>query len=199
MRLLKLALIILVSTTAIVLVGMKSLTEPTTPTQAVQQVQIAQKAPVKEAINADTIYTLVNSERNKAGAPLLARNPLLDTAAQLKCSDMASGNYYAHSNPTTGKHGYQFAQEAVTNDKTASENLNQGNFYTNKEYITSWLGSPSHKAAMLDPQYVDTGVAVCRVNSLDTIVQFFVTYYPQQQSTRLNTLCYRVADAISCH
>lgn len=161
------------------------------PLQAQNVQQVSYDIPKKEVIDANTIYTLVNNERNKAGAPLLARNAQLDSAATSKCNDMATTNYYSHVNPS-GKHGYQFAQDAVANDKTVAENLNQGTYYTNANYITSWLNSPPHKAAMLDPQYVDTGVAVCKSNGLDTIVQFFVNYHPVQAPTsvRLKTTCF---------
>lgn len=169
-------------------------TQPVPATQAVQKVNI----PTKEVIDASTIYLLVNEERVKAGIPPLSRNPKLDASAQAKCDDMVNSNYYGHANPTTSKQGYSYAEAAISNGQYVSENINTGDLFTNKGYIDSWLGSPSHKAAMLDPKYEDTGVAVCKtkIGKID-IVQHFVQYnkqIPQAQqsapsSVRLKAEC----------
>lgn len=149
----------------------------------------ATSAPVREEITSAAIYNLVNDERQKAGVARLSQNPALNDSAKKKCDDMVAGNYYEHMNPTTGRSGYEYINEAVENERSASENLNQGIFTANKFVIDGWLNSASHKAAMLDPKYTDTGVAVCHIpsepaNSV-TVVQHFLKYWTAEELNAL--------------
>lgn len=116
-----------------------------------------------EAISANAIYDDVNIARHNAGVPPLADSPELTTSAQQKCADMTTTNYYAHQNPATGKQGYSYVFSDLPNVAYASENLNLGNLPTNQAFVDSWLASPAHKAAMLDPKYTVTGLATCYI------------------------------------
>jgi len=148
--------------------------------RANQSSPLATPVVAKEVISPDVIYNLVNEQRVKNGSSPLERSPELNASAKAKCDDMVSSNYYGHTHPATGKHGYTFIFDNYKGAGYGSENLNQGDLTSNQAYIDSWLNSPSHKAAMLDPQYSKTGVAVCTVSGQDTIVQHF--FNPKQQT-----------------
>ena len=159
--------------------------------------------PIGEPITAEAIYNLVNEQRQLANVPALSLSPQLTQSASNKCSDMVAGNYYGHVNPSTGKQGYSFALEAQPDASYTSESLNQGDVRFNKDFVNSWLESPAHKAAMLDPKYNETGLAICEVNNLDTVVEHFAVVPPKpttivqpqtviQQAPRLPSFSQRI-------
>lgn len=113
-------------------------------------------------LNADTIFALVNEERSRAGVKPLVRDPELDASAQAKADDMARFSYFAHTNPTTGKHGYEYIRYSKCSYR--SENLSQttGFLDNNTQTVSGWMRSVPHRAAMLDSQYDRTGIAISR-------------------------------------
>ncbi len=116
-----------------------------------------------ETINKDDLFVLVNSERTKASLTALSSNPQLDISAKAKCDEMVSDNYYAHKNPVTGKSGTDFIKDQrIRGAIYYSENLNDGFVTRNSEFVDSWMNSPSHRAAILDPKYSQVGYAVCK-------------------------------------
>jgi len=123
--------------------------------------QMAEKYP----INTDTLYMEINKVRAANSLPQFERNPLLDKSAALKCEDMQKDNYYDHYHPKTKKQGLEFIDERTTPYEYASENLNAGVFYIPSDVITSWMGSPTHAASILDPQFTQIGFAICEVAS----------------------------------
>lgn len=151
-----------------------------------------------------SILNDVNEARHQAGSSLLSMNPDLTKSAEAKCSDMAQNNYYEHARPSDGKKGSDWINENTKYWKVANENLNQGDFQASFQVLDSWLASPSHKAAMLDAKFTDTGIAVCDVLGKKTIVEHFAAYYSQeeisaaqprqtvvqQQPARRQTQCY---------
>jgi len=127
---------------------------------------------VKEVpLNADTIFTLVNAERTKAGVKPLIRNAILDQTAQDKATDMDKNNYFSHFRPgATTNYVWDnpiWAQMCVRN----SENIgwNSGHSDDNVSQLKWWMNSKAHHDAILNPGYTLTGVAV----SSDKVVQHF--------------------------
>lgn len=128
-------------------------------------------------ITADGLFLSVNEARNTNGIPPLARNAKLDESARLKCEDMATSNYYAHDNPATGFHGYDYIDKVGVEHNYASENLNSGVFVDSKAAVTNWMASEAHRAAILDPKYTQTGFATCSVPNMGAgtvMVEHFV-------------------------
>jgi uncharacterized protein YkwD len=139
---------------------------------------------VREDITAASLYNLVNQERQKAGVTALSFNDKLNESAELKCEDMVAHQYYEHENPKTGERGGKFVFKVLPNATLASENLDQGTMPNSQQVITDWLNSPSHKAAMLDPKWTDTGFATCQPpgqpEGSRTIVQHLAIVKEQQ-------------------
>ncbi len=109
-----------------------------------------------------SILAAVNAERAKVGVAPLQLHPNLSRTAQMKADDMIARNYRGHLMPDTNQpltEEMRQLQAAVC--VSASENLTWDDNVTNtKQSMNSWLNSPSHKAAMLDPKYTYTGIGV---------------------------------------
>lgn len=109
-----------------------------------------------------SILAAVNTERAKVGVAPLKLHPNISRTAQMKADDMIARNYRGHLMPDTNQpltEEMRQLQAAVC--VSASENLTWDDNVTNtKQSMNSWLNSPSHKAAMLDPKYTYTGIGV---------------------------------------
>lgn len=132
--------------------------KPVTTAQPVIQTQ--QKPEVKPTVQG--LLDAVNAERAKAGVKPLVLDERLNKSAQSKTDDEKAIGYYGHDNPTTGKHGYDLAHEAVPNCTYVSENIlvNQAETNTTKASMHQWLNSPAHKEALLDSKYELTGFGI---------------------------------------
>lgn len=102
-----------------------------------------------------------NTERTNAGLPALTENVELNSAASLKIQDMFTGQYFAHVSPQ-GFGADDFAQRAHYEFVVIGENLAQGNFENDRALVAAWMGSPGHRANMLNARYTEIGVAVGR-------------------------------------
>ena len=109
-----------------------------------------------------SVLAAVNAERAKVGVAPLQLHPNLSRTAQMKADDMIVRNYRGHLMPDTNQpltEEMRQLQSAVC--VSASENLTWNDSLTNtKQSMNSWLNSPPHKAAMLDPKYTYTGIGV---------------------------------------
>ena len=109
-----------------------------------------------------SVLAAVNAERAKVGVAPLQLHPNLSRTAQMKADDMIVRNYRGHLMPDTNQQlteEMRQLQSAVC--VSASENLTWNDSLTNtKQSMNSWLNSPPHKAAMLDPKYTYTGIGV---------------------------------------
>lgn len=136
------------------------------PVAIVSQAQkpVAIVAPVSVPLNADVIFAKVNDQRMQNGLKPLVRDARLDASAQLKANDMATGNYFAHINPSTGKNGYTYAIDTSGQFCSyVSENLGDITHPEpdlNISMVSSWMGSKPHYDAILDDRYTITGVAI---------------------------------------
>jgi hypothetical protein len=103
-----------------------------------------------------------NAARAGESVPALAVDPSLAKAAQEKADDMVASNYFAHTSPAGvtpwywfWNVGYQFSY--------AGENL-AVNFSESQDVTAAWMGSPEHRANILDPHFTQIGVAVAEGN-----------------------------------
>lgn len=108
-----------------------------------------------ERLRADVLAE-TNAIRTNAGLERVAAHPLLDKAAQAHAEDMAATAKLSHEGSdgsTTGARalrvGYDFASIA--------ENIAQGQTAVAKA-MRSWMGSPGHKANLLQEDARDLGV-----------------------------------------
>lgn len=122
-------------------------------------------ASVPDPITRDALASLLNEERLKAGLPALTVDPSLNESAQAKADDMLANNYYAHTNPTTGKHGYSYISDMARGKcLTSSENIAAGDM-TAESAVKGWMESESHRNAILDPRYTMTGIGITSKNN----------------------------------
>ena len=103
------------------------------------------------------LIDLTNDNRQLYNLSPLARNPILEAAAQEKASDMARFSYFAHISPTGitpwywfTKSGYRFIY--------AGENL-AVNFSDSSVVSQAWMNSPGHRANILNQQFTEIGIA----------------------------------------
>lgn len=180
----KLAFVVVV---AILLLGvlLDTNSEPKTSTQAPEKTVTQPAPPKQEPITPDTLFIEINKVRVSNSLQPFSRNQLLDKSSTMKCADMVKDDYYGHSNPKTGKRGYTYINDGNVYYDNSSENLNKGYFHTPGDVIKSWMGSPSHAASIVDPQFTEIGFSVCTQPSGHkqlTVVQHKINPYeaPQQ-------------------
>lgn len=100
-----------------------------------------------------------NTERTTNGLPVLSENKQLDSIALLRLEDMFENQYFAHVSPT-GSKAEKVAGEAGYDYLALGENLALGNFSDDKDLVDAWMGSPGHRANILNTHYTEIGVAV---------------------------------------
>lgn len=132
----------------------------------------------------DTIVQLTNRTRTDREVGTLKQNAKLANAAQLKAEDMLNKGYFAHVSPAKVTPWYWFKKAGYVY-ASAGENLAM-DFVTAEDLTEAWLASPGHRKNLLNPKYVDIGVAVAsgKINGLSTtvVVQFFgASVQPKQQ------------------
>lgn len=148
------------------LAGVSGLLILSVPLMHVLQEDSRKRFAAENPMTSDTLYIAINRVRADNRLPQFKRNHLLDDSAKMKCDDMVKNDYYDHENPKTGKSGYMYIADTVGSADFASENLNSGTFYLAEEVVSSWMGSPSHAASILDPSFTEIGFATCEIKSL---------------------------------
>lgn len=116
------------------------------------------------------IVDRVNDIRKKEGLKPLTYNVYLEGSAQQYAIDMAEQGFFGHVNPdgqtlkdrigATGYYDRSFSRDCeCIKGYTFGENIARGQ-KTAEEVVTAWMKSPSHKEAILNPNYSDIGVGV---------------------------------------
>jgi uncharacterized protein YkwD len=121
------------------------------------------------AILPAVLAELTNEERVKASLSALKENELLNKAATLKASDMATKGYFAHVSPE-GKKPWNWVQDVGYKYQYAGENL-AVNFKDSEDVTLAWMNSPTHKANIVKAEYTEigTGVATGTYNGVESI------------------------------
>ncbi len=102
------------------------------------------------------IVDLTNDERADEKLVTLTRSETLDRAAQLKAEDMAANEYFAHYSPTGVSPWYWF-DEVAYDYLHAGENL-AVHFTDSSDVVKAWMNSPSHRANIMNNDYLQIGV-----------------------------------------
>lgn len=162
-RLIKLALIILIATSAIVMIGVASLTEPTTNIQAVQTVEPVKTVQTshREIPTPQRLLELTNAERVKAGVKPLIIDERLNKSAQKKVDELVREGWDStpHVN-NSGVHGYTYVGELMPTCKIASENIAM-NYLDNP--ISGFKTSKAHWDAVLNAKYEYVGFSTSQM------------------------------------
>ena len=118
------------------------------------------------------VLNLINQQRKNAGLGELKFDSELQKVARIKAQDMVNNNYFSHTSPTYGS-PFDMMKKFGISYKTAGENI-AGNS-TNKAAVEAWMGSPGHKANILNSSYNYTGIGVVSSPKYGKIyVQMFI-------------------------
>lgn len=129
-------------------------------------------APAPDAQLGAQFAAMINQQRIAAGLPALQEDPTLMNLATLKAQDMVVNHYFDHYSVRYG-YPYDMMHRAGIAYKDAGENL--AGTATVPIAVTDLMGSPEHRANILDPYYSKTGWAVIRGGDYGLIiVQEFV-------------------------
>lgn len=129
----------------LVLIGLVWMPTPAAPVQA-------QDAVAWEVLNA------VNQARAQAGLGPLTMNGALVAAAQRHSSDMAANQFLGHTG-SDGSSASQRISEAGYSWATVGENAAQTWSVSAGDVVGLWLGSDGHRANILNPAFIDMGLA----------------------------------------
>jgi len=111
-------------------------------------------AAVLPAVLAD----LTNQERQTQNLPTLTVNSLLNEAAEMKATDMATKGYFAHTSPD-GKTPWYWLEQVGYQYQYAGENL-AVNFTDSKDVTEAWMASPTHRDNIIKENYTEIGTGV---------------------------------------
>ncbi|GAA1775775.1 CAP domain-containing protein [Luedemannella helvata] len=106
----------------------------------------------------DTVLTLVNQERAKAGCAELTRDSRLAKAARAHSADMAARGYFDHTTPE----GVTFAKrilKAGYRYSWAAENIAAGQS-SPASVMKGWMNSSGHRANILNCTLTNLGVGL---------------------------------------
>lgn len=122
------------------------------------------------SLNSDSIIELTNKERQKSGLNSLTKNQKLVNAAIAKGNNMLKYQYWSHYGPN-GETPWMFIENAGYKYVYAGENLAK-DFLSEKDVVTAWMNSTTHKANILNPTFREIGVAYVsgKLNNKDTII-----------------------------
>lgn len=104
------------------------------------------------------LLALTNKARRENGVSPVKEDPRLDESAQRKADEEYNQGYSGHINPKTGIHGYQYVWDVWPDCPIPGENI--VSLYgtdSSANVITSWLDSPPHRMALLNPKDIAIG------------------------------------------
>jgi uncharacterized protein YkwD len=150
---------IIVSVAVLCVIGLCVPETPRTTTSTVQATQTVQNPPTVAEL-----LKLVNEERTKVNVAPLVIDDGLQKASQMKSDDMYNRNYFSHiikgtnevSTPEMLKLEYvncKDVSENITDNTTTEDN-------TSVQAVYSWVHSPPHYKAMINPDYTYTGFGI---------------------------------------
>jgi len=130
-----------------------------TPTPAPTTPKPTVTAPPVSGLSQDeqTLLNLVNKARADAKLGALATDPGLMKTSRLKAQDMVTNHYFDHQSPTYGS-PFDMMKEFGITFKSAGENI-AGNSTVDGAF-TAWMGSPGHRANILNSSYNYTGIGI---------------------------------------
>ena len=138
------------------------MTQPGAPASPAQPAQTSTTLTADELkALADTMFGLVNREREKAGVPLLVRDALLDEAAMIRAAeirtvDIAGGA--AHTRPD-GTSWRTLLDEMGINSRRCGENISRAKS-TPQISVDALMQSEGHRRNILRENYGTIGIGV---------------------------------------
>ena len=122
------------------------------------------------AVVEDALLRELNAERTGRDLQPVRMLPELSTVARAHSTEMASHGYFAHDS-SRGRTAEQRLMDAGIVAVRSGENLSRSTTSDAAPIVKSWLGSPSHRAILLDPSFDAIGIGV----AADDVGLFYVT------------------------
>ena len=117
------------------------------------------------------VIDLVNDQRAKAGLHALTLNTTLTSSARGHSKEMASKKYFSHYSYNGERYDNRIVRYGYTrkgySSWAADENIYWGCnlFSTPVAVVQAWMGSPTHRAVILDPKVTEIGVGATFTSS----------------------------------
>lgn len=105
---------------------------------------------------AQAVLELVNSERAKIGLSALTLDSTLNAVATAHSKDMATRNFFSHTNPD-GLSPFDRIKNAGVSYKTAGENIAMGQ-KSAEQVVNSWMNSEGHRKNILNASFTKMGL-----------------------------------------
>lgn len=105
----------------------------------------------------DDLFYFTNLNRSQP----LTLDERLNRSAQAKCEDMVAKNYWSHNAPD-GTEPWVFIQKQVPHYQKAAENLAFNEGTDSEETVAAWMGSPGHRANIIDTKLRKVGFGICQ-------------------------------------
>ncbi len=105
-----------------------------------------------------TFVQLINAYRAENGLGSVALSQSLSVAADVHSVDLATNNFFNHTGSDGGIFVDRMAAAGYPDPTRGGEIIYAGSASA-AEALTGWKNSPSHNAAMLDPNYTAVGIA----------------------------------------
>lgn len=109
------------------------------------------------AVESGALLKLINTERAARNLTTLLTQASLTTAAKSKSEDMLARDYFAHVDPDGNYVWGRITGAGYTPYKILGENL-AIDFSTSEGMVKAWIDSPTHRANLLNPDFVDQGL-----------------------------------------
>ena len=133
--------------------------------QAQRETRVAEDATRQEQ-HERKVVELINDERAQRGIGTLTWDARLQAIARAHSRDMADNDYFSHTNKAGQSHreraldaGYQCRNRVWGG---VAENIYFGTtgYRSPQSAVTSWLGSPGHRRAMLDGTFQKAAIGI---------------------------------------
>ncbi|MBI3088920.1 MAG: hypothetical protein HYY99_01545 [Candidatus Colwellbacteria bacterium] len=117
-------------------------------------------SPVSE-LTRQGIILETNLQRQQNNLGFLAEDKTLDATAAEKANDMCAKQYFVHVSPS-GIGAAELADSFGYDYISIGENLALGPFASDAALVEAWMGSPGHRANILNPRFTEIGVGVAK-------------------------------------
>ena len=107
----------------------------------------------------DRFVSAINAERAKVGLKPLVMNEMLNGMADAYATRLIQGDFFGHTDPANGATIKRRAAMAGYVYFRIGENL-AGGHRTIEEAMAALMESPSHRANILDPDFIEVGVSI---------------------------------------
>lgn len=141
-----------------------------------QVVPVATPAALPLSVDETGLFDAMNEERIANGLPALIVKDMLTEVARARSEEMVRLDYFAHYYPG-GTSAFEFLRLAGARFSKAGENLakvHSGGGDSVELAIEALMGSPAHRANILESRYVRVGVGA--VTSDDGVTIFTMIY-----------------------